>query len=199
VWCYELAELASTRAKDAEEVKAFLSAQEDRYRPPYGKVMVTYKRSTIFVGTTNQPTFLADPTGARRFWPVTVGAVDLDWTAAHRDQVWAEAVAAFKAGEPWWLDRATESAVEDERAAYQHDDPWEAAVESWCYDLSRHKNGVTVRDVLTDCLGKDVGDLSRGDEMRVAGILGSMGWGKRRVRGEGGRAHVWMPVGAKST
>jgi putative DNA primase/helicase len=198
VWCYELAELASTRAKDAEEVKAFLSAQEDRYRPPYGKVMVTYKRSTIFVGTTNQPTFLADPTGARRFWPVTVGAVDLDWTAAHRDQVWAEAVAAFKAGEPWWLDRATESAVEDERAAYQHDDPWEAAVESWCYDLSRHKNGVTVRDVLTDCLGKDVGDLSRGDEMRVAGILGSLGWGKRRVRSEGGRAHVWMPVGAKS-
>ena len=194
VWCYELAELASTRAKDAEEVKAFLSAQEDRFRPPYGKSMITLKRSTIFVGTTNQPTFLADPTGARRFWPVTVGKIDLAWTAAHRDQLWAEAAEAFRKGEPWWLDDAREQQIEDARGIYEHDDPWHGSVLAACSDEGRRIEGVTAREVLMQTLGKDLADCSRGDEMRVAGILGAIGWVKKRSQVLGRREMRWFPM-----
>jgi putative DNA primase/helicase len=193
VWCYELAELASTRAKDAEEVKAFLSAQEDRFRPPYGRSMITLKRSTVFVGTTNQPTFLADPTGARRFWPVSVGKIDLVWTAANRDQVWAEAAAAVAAGEAWWLDTAQEQAIEDARGVYEHDDPWHGPIESMCSDAVKRQEGITARDVLVHTLGKDLPDCSRGDEMRVAGILGALGWSKRRGQTAGRREIRWYP------
>jgi putative DNA primase/helicase len=193
VWCYELAELASTRAKDAEEVKAFLSAQEDRFRPPYGKSMITLKRSTIFIGTTNQPTFLADPTGARRFWPVTVGKIDLEWTAEHRDQIWAEAAHAFRQGEPWWLDSVREQEIEDARGIYEHDDPWHGAVLAACSDDRHRLAGVTAREVLMHTLGKELADCSRGDEMRVAGILGALGWSKRREQVDGRREMRWFP------
>lgn len=193
VWCYELAELASTRAKDAEEVKAFLSAQEDRFRPPYGRSMITLKRSTVFVGTTNQPTFLADPTGARRFWPVSVGKIDLAWTREHRDQLWAEAADAFAKGEPWWLDTEREQEIEDARGIYEHDDPWHGPIEAGCSDHIRRTEGITARDVLVHMLGKDLQDCSRGDEMRVAGILGSIGWSKKRVQVLGRREIRWFP------
>ena len=194
VWCYELAELASTRAKDAEEVKAFLSAQEDRFRPPYGKSMITLKRSTVFVGTTNQPTFLADPTGARRFWPVSVGAIDLAWTRASRDQIWAEAADAFAKGEPWWLDTEREQQITEQREIYEHDDPWHGPIEAACSDHIKRTEGVTARDVLVHTLGKDLQDCSRGDEMRVAGILGALGWSKKRVTATGRREIRWFPM-----
>jgi putative DNA primase/helicase len=193
VWCYELAELASTRAKDAEEVKAFLSAQEDRFRPPYGKSMITLKRSTVFIGTTNQPTFLADPTGARRFWPVSVGKIDLEWTAENRDQIWAEAAHAFSQGEPWWLDTAMEQEIEEARGVYEHDDPWHGPIEAGCSDPIKRADGLTARDVLVHMLGKDLQDCSRGDEMRVAGILGSIGWAKKRTQVLGRREIRWYP------
>jgi predicted P-loop ATPase len=103
VWIYELAELAATRPRDAETVKAFLSAETDRYRPPYARNPVNSHRQVVFVGTTNEASFLSDPTGARRFHPVTVGKIDLEAIERDRSMLWAEAVAAWKAGERWWL------------------------------------------------------------------------------------------------
>ena len=89
VWVMEVAELASMRARDAESIKAFLSAQVDRFRPPYGRNMVELPRGTVFVGTTNEAEFLDDPTGARRFWPVKVGRIDVLGLTRDRDQLWA--------------------------------------------------------------------------------------------------------------
>ena len=48
---------------------------------------------------------MQDPTGARRLWPVACrGMIDLAGLEEVRDQLWAEAVHRFKAGEPWWLE-----------------------------------------------------------------------------------------------
>src|SRR5262249_24412629 len=94
-WFVEMPELdALRRARDAEEIKAFLSSPVDRYRDPYGRTMADNPRTAIIVGTTNDDGFLSDPTGNRRFWPMRVGKIDVDWVAAHRDQLWAEAAHA---------------------------------------------------------------------------------------------------------
>ena len=79
-------------------------------------------------GTTNRNDFLTDDTGGRRFWPVVVGAVDLDAFTRNRSQLWAEAVALFSGGERWWLDHEDEGSAKEVVASRSADDPWTANV-----------------------------------------------------------------------
>lgn len=72
IWIGEVPELMAFRqAKDAESIKAFISAREDQYRPPYERNVRTFPRRCVLIGTTNNPNFLTDLTGNRRFLPVT--------------------------------------------------------------------------------------------------------------------------------
>ncbi len=104
VWLVEMSEIAQFRRAEVETVKAFLSCRVDRYRPAYGRCDVQVPRSCVFIGTTNAETYLHDPTGNRRFWPVRVRTVSVAKARGMVDQLWAEAVVAFRAGEQWWLD-----------------------------------------------------------------------------------------------
>ena len=95
-WFVEIGELESTRKKEKETVKQFLSKQEDRYRAPYAKLAVSRPRRCVFVGTTNSTAFLSDPTGNRRFLPVECDVVEprisvfTEEADAYIAQVWAE-------------------------------------------------------------------------------------------------------------
>ena len=196
IWLMEMAELAAMRPRDAEAVKAFLSAPTDRYRPPYGRTVVESHRQCVFVGTTNEATFLSDPTGARRFHPVSVGAIDIDRIRADRDDLWAEAVAAYRAGEPWWLTREEDAELRDAQEQYQHADPWVVVVERWLVDpqnASEAARGVLIGDLLTRAIGMDTDRQRKGDEMRLAAVLQSMGWSKRQARRNGQNRRMWFP------
>ncbi len=109
-WIVELAELAGWKAIDNETVKAFISRSEDKFRPPYGRAPEAFKRRCVFVGTTNEVEMLTDQTGNRRWWPVKVGKINVERIAKDRDQIFAQALAMFRAGTPWHLD-TEESAV----------------------------------------------------------------------------------------
>ena len=95
-WIIELAEMAATRKAEIEQIKQFVSKQEDTYRAAYARRTQSHPRQCAFFGTTNDDEFLRDPTGARRFWPVTVtkaGCVNGDkLTPEIVDQIWAEVV-----------------------------------------------------------------------------------------------------------
>lgn len=123
VWIYELAELAGKRKTEQETVKNYISSATDKYRPPYGRNTVEVPRSCVFLATTNEGEPLHDPTGNRRWWVVTVGAVNLDIVRAEYVQVWAEAVAACKAGEPHYLAPDLEAAREVSNETYETQDP----------------------------------------------------------------------------
>ena len=105
----ELSELAGMRKAEAESVKSFISRNEDKYRPAYGRTVQHYPRQCIIVGTTNADEgFLRDTTGNRRWWPVAVAGQgwlgrphDLD--DYYIDQVWAEARLRDKEGEKLYL------------------------------------------------------------------------------------------------
>jgi len=92
VWIYEVCELSGLKHTDTAKLKSFLSRQEDRGRPAYGRYKEVNKRQSIFVGTTNDENYLKDRTGNRRFIPVKTGKIDLVAIKRDRDQIWAEAV-----------------------------------------------------------------------------------------------------------
>jgi predicted P-loop ATPase len=102
-WLVEFAELEAMRKSEVTAMKAFVSRRIDKYRPPYGRTVVDVPRQCVFLGTTNESVYLKDQTGNRRYWPVRCGKVDIGAIERDRDQLWAEAVRAFRVGEQWWL------------------------------------------------------------------------------------------------
>ncbi len=107
VWFYEWSELETKRRSDESAAKAFLSARVDKFRAPYGRTVEEHRRGCIIVGTTNADRFLTDPTGARRYWPITLPKgkrLGLGWFRKHWGEVWAQALDLYRKGEPWWLD-----------------------------------------------------------------------------------------------
>ena len=77
-WVIEIAELDAFSRAEVRTIKAFLTRTTDRFRPPYGRHVVTMERQCIFAGTVNNETYLRDETGARRFWPVRCGTIDIE-------------------------------------------------------------------------------------------------------------------------
>ena len=189
VWLYEVAELAALRGRDAESTKAFLTSRCDRYRPPYGRNVVRWDRQVAFVGTTNEAEFLDDSTGARRFWPVRVGAPDVASIARDRAQLWAEAVEAYKAGEQWWLTPEQDEELTDSQQTYQRADSWGDIISEWLAREGQH--GATVRDIMASALQLEPTHQSKGAAMRVASILSGLGYSKRRVMESGQQVMRW--------
>jgi putative DNA primase/helicase len=112
-WILELSEMAATRKAEIEQIKQFISKQEDNYRAAYARRAQSHPRQCAFFGTTNDDDFLRDPTGGRRFWPVRV--TDIGRRLGRRlddstvDQIWAEIVVRYKAGETWYLSDSMEA------------------------------------------------------------------------------------------
>jgi predicted P-loop ATPase len=107
-WLLELPELSQMRKGEVETIKAYITRQEEQYRPPYCRYEVREPRQCVFAGTTNESQFLKDQTGNRRFWIVPCAAVNRAAIARDRDQLWAEARRAFMAGEAWHIDPVAE-------------------------------------------------------------------------------------------
>lgn len=116
-WIIELGEMAATKKADLEQIKQFVSKQSDSYRAAYARRTQEHPRQCAFFGTTNDDEFLRDATGGRRFWPVTV--TDLGVTLGELltdeivDQIWAEIVVRYNAGESWYLSAKLEAQAKE--------------------------------------------------------------------------------------
>jgi len=120
----ELGELNSIRRNELNAMKQYLTAQDDTYQPKYKQKAVTVPRMHIFGGSTNEETFLTDPTGNRRFWCVAAGEkVDQAGFLTIKEQLWAEALAAYKAGDKWTLTDAERVMLEEANRQFMVEEP----------------------------------------------------------------------------
>lgn len=172
----EVAELDSFRRAEDTLIKRLLTCHTDRYRPPYGRIAQDFARHCIFVGTTNEKAYLRDHTGARRFWPIKIGEIQLQKIREEREQLFAEAVARMKADEPWWEMPEEETRAEQE--ARRQEDEWESVITAY---LDR-KTEITVKEVATEAIKIDVSKLDLLVQRRIAKIMHSVGWTKHNLR-----------------
>jgi predicted P-loop ATPase len=191
-WLHEWAELENVLGRhEVSKVKAFLSSTTDRYRPPYGRTTATIPRSAIIVGTTNKEEFLHDPTGSRRFWCIAVGTIDLARLAGWREQLLAEAVSRFRAGERWWLSKEEEAERARVAARFTETDPWEDAVLAY----ADRQTETTLHEILCDVLDIALARMDRRAQIRVANILRRHGYFPRQRRVDGRRGRYWSRKG----
>ena len=97
MWGLELPEIANLNRGENDDLKTFVTITVDNIRLPYGRRTVRFPRRWVMSGTTNNPTFLKDPTGSRRFWPIVIGDgfVDNPGVRRDRDQLWAQALHTY--------------------------------------------------------------------------------------------------------
>jgi len=195
-WLHEWAEIERVTIKtSSSDVKAFLTSARDSVRPPFGRGVLIQPRSSVIVGTTNKA-FIDDETGSRRFWPVHVNSlVDVALLAQWRDQLWAEAVAALKAGEVWWLTAGEDAAREDAAEDHMVENTWVVRMADYLADPSRRTTGVTIAEVLVGSLGVDLGRADRGEATRAGKAMRRLGWWSRQETRSGVRVRVHYPRG----
>jgi putative DNA primase/helicase len=173
----EFPELSSLQSREVEDVKQWITVQEDRGRKPYGREPVMYPRQFVLAGSTNNSEYLKDQTGNKRFWPVKCGArIDHAGLEVTKSQLWAEAVHLYLQGYQWWIPEGDPlfqmcAAVAAKRLTTH---PWENDV----VEYINGKDIVTVSEILIKRIEKKLKEITRGDEMVIAGILKQAGFEK---------------------
>ncbi len=187
-WLVEVAELSALGRAETAQLKAFLTRTEERFIPKYGRTELVEPRQCLFVGTTNKEAYLRDETGGRRFWPVRIGAIDLAALVHDRDQLFAEAVAAWRGGEAWWPagDFEREHIAPEQEARFEVD-AWEQAIAEWLAGRDR----CTVLDVARNALFIETPRLGTADQRRVAAAMERLGW-ERGARGGAKGERFWQ-------
>jgi predicted P-loop ATPase len=181
-WLIEVAEMHAMSRAEASLLKSFISRTHERYRPSYGRKEVIEPRQCAFVGTTNRETYLRDETGGRRFWPAKCGSIDVAALARDRDQLFAEAVRAYRDGERWWPDKEFEREhIMPEQEARFDADAWEERIGEYLATASQ----VTVGQVAQNALSLDPSRQGRAEQNRITAIFERLGWkrGKKDWKG----------------
>lgn len=137
VWLIEMGELTATRKADNEAIKHFLTKRIDSFRVAYGRHTSDFPRQCIFVGTTNDKTFLKDRTGNRRFWPVEVMQQEPTlsiWKHLNKEeirQIWAEAKHYYLDDEKLYLTGKLEDEAKKRQEEHREEMPMAGLVQEY--------------------------------------------------------------------
>lgn len=206
-WILELGELAGIKKVDVETVKSFVTRTDDKFRQSYGVAVESHPRSCIIVGSTNsEGGFLRDITGNRRFWPVHVtgSGKHHPWELQDVDQIWAEAIERYRAGEELYLKgRVAADAYAMQQDAMESDDR-EGVISDYLETLlpanwdgmdlfqrrsflggsefdgaptagTVRREKVCIMEIWCECFGKERQNLKRSDSYEVESILLKVG------------------------
>lgn len=102
----EFSELEGMDRVGDEQLKRWITKQEDEMIKKYENDVTKYPRQFVLAGTTNNDMWLRDSTGNRRYWPVKCGKMNMVDFRRDKKQLWAEAVWLYKNGFQTWIDDA---------------------------------------------------------------------------------------------
>ena len=185
-WIFEIGELSAMKKSELDEVKAFLSKVEDKYRVAYDRAVSDFPRKCVFFGTTNTREFLKDPTGNRRFWPVEVFPEKKKFdhwkhlTDSMVGQIWAEVLTIYRQGESLELDKEAAKEAERQQSMHMESDPREGIIQEWLEtpidDTFSEQNGqlrkrICAAQIWVECLGNKKGSMQPWEAKPIYDIL----------------------------
>ena len=186
----EFAELSGMGKADADILKQTITNQEDKIRKLYQNTITVQPRKFIMAGTYNPNGngIFTDTTGNERFWVVKVGdKLDIEGIQRDKEQLWAEAVAAYKAGEKLYLEGDVAEAARQAQGERMQEHAWEMDIHPLCHD----KDKVFAVDIwnkleLHDRIKR------RQASNEVAKIMTQLGFARGRARNGGEPETAWI-------
>lgn len=183
VW--EIGELENTTSKSVVgALKDFLSRVNVSVRIPFDKYPISQPAMTSFIGTINEMAgFLNDDSGSTRFRVLRIESIDFGYNNLDIGQCWAEAVAAYHAGERSDLDAPTEAISNLIKQNYQVPNPIEDAIlQYFTIDPKDNQNFCTAFQIRSILLDKDYANLGGRDysPQRMSSTLKKLGCEKRQ-------------------
>jgi len=202
--CVELDEMGAIRGK-LEQVKSWITETVDEYRDPYGRLTKRHPRRFVVVGTTNSQEFLEDDEN-RRWWPVEVGEVNLDYLRDMREQLFAEAVVLHRAGYAFW--KIPADAARAAQKKRELGGPWDDLIarlvsngRTWTDENGEDHHEefphgfVLTADLQTVWLNLSAAQMQRGTAAAKDLAKAMRAAGYKKVRGDGPNngLHGWVP------
>lgn len=183
----EMAELASFKKSENEEIKAFITRQIDEYRPPYGKGVISRPRYFVLAASTNEidEGYLTDHTGGRRYWPVKCNKIDIKGLEEAREQLWAEACYRMKMGERTWLNDSEIYFATKEQYSRMIEDAWQQKIS----EILAGESIITI-DWVFDKMDLKARDRTQITRQRVKNSLRALDWNETKKD----RKRVWRPL-----
>ena len=186
-WIVELGEIETTLKSDVERLKAFITAELDEYRLPYGRVDQKIARRSSLIGTCNSERFLIDPTGSRRFWTIPIENIDLNRLMSFDAlQLWRQ-IKVICADHPndFRLTKEERQALEA-RNCY-HEKPLKAQeeIEDILADAEQDPNGFEWRYVTVSEFKEEYSSLHRYSVNQIGTALNKLGIKTERPRADG--------------
>jgi len=159
----EIPEVVGTTAKvEFNRLKSYLTMPYDVFRSAYERREEKRARLCSFIGTSNDPVFLTDPTGNRRWWVSKVEGVDLEWITEefNSDALWAHAIAEARLMDyspVWPKEFIDEAAYRATQATFQ--DPITDLIKQFEYSEGSRVTNKQLKNVL---IGEGISNLQAG-------------------------------------
>jgi len=214
----EIAGMVGRSARGVEDLKAFITRKADKYRGAYKQYAYANVRRCVFFGTTNDSKYLIDRSGARRFWPIQIGQINIEELRENLDQLYAEAKHAYLVNkENLYLDddgeKQARSVQEDKRvitevelnttkilqkiltanADYQDEDylKWRERKKAGGERpyLKSEKLGEWVYSELIDQKSTSINSVYK----QMPNLMRKSGWEKNKIRIDGIQSQWWYP------
>ncbi len=201
--------LSSMKKGETDKQKSFFSARIDHFRLSYARRVKAYRRRCVFAGSTNEKTYLLDPTGNRRFWCVWCDVFDIAGLRRDRDQLWGEAAAKVLAGETcpnckgiedrcpehrWWLDKG-QTALAETVAKTRLKTEFAEEIQAWWFDRAKKPAYLQMKTIVVDILGLTI-DKKEQHQQAIGRAMISLGFERKQIDVTGGRAWAYLPSDA---
>lgn len=181
VWVGELAELDTLRKTSESRLKSFISQTDDTFIPKYSNNRAAYPRRAVFIGTTNDDDYLPPKGTSTRWYPIRTEWFNHQMVRQERNQLFAEAVAIFKANPDidWWEEPASlKKEIAASRKARRAFNPYEAKLKEWL-EGEETTTWPKIADGLLQLDMKDWKDKSL--QAQITDALKALGWRKNHT------------------
>ncbi len=188
-WVVELGEMSAFKKSEIESIKAAITTQVDSYREAYGHFRSDFNRTAVFVGTTNNKTFLKDSTGNRRFLVLPIDenkrTKDLFKSKTRNedfDGALAEALHIYReqTKDGSLIPLILPNSVLDEAREKQNDanyyDEWTGLIESWLDEQTENDSSsyTSALDIWCNCLNREKGTYTNREAYRINQIISQL-------------------------
>lgn len=197
----EFSEGETLNRTEVKRMKAIITTQVDKYRPPYERLSQDFPRRCVFAMTTNESEYLKDDTGNRRWLPVKLihEEANVIWLAENRGQIFAEAYHRLTQLKESVHEFPKESTKEEQAKRRIYDPNTDAIVEWYLTSLTdeQREDGVTIMQAYEKVLNKNGGGkIDRWSEITIGNIFKEiLKLEKRRVMRHGISSSRYFNVG----